>query len=214
MTSIIEIMAASPVMPVIVLDRVDDAVPLAKALMSGGIRVLEVTMRTPAALDSVRAIRAALPDALVGVGTITNVADLEAARAAGARFGVSPGTTPDLLAHARGWNFPFLPGVMTPSDVMRAIEAGFAAMKLFPARQAGGVEMLKALGGPFPQVRFCPTGGIDADSAASYLALPNVVCVGGSWLSPPALVATRDWGQIRRRAEAAAQLARNSGKTT
>ncbi len=201
-------------MPVIVLDRVDDAVPLAKALMSGGIRVLEVTMRTPAALDSVRAIRAALPDALVGVGTITNVADLEAARAAGARFGVSPGTTPDLLAHARGWNFPFLPGVMTPSDVMRAIEAGFAAMKLFPARQAGGVEMLKALGGPFPQVRFCPTGGIDADSAASYLALPNVVCVGGSWLSPPALVATRDWGQIRRRAEAAAQLARNSGKTT
>jgi 2-dehydro-3-deoxyphosphogluconate aldolase/(4S)-4-hydroxy-2-oxoglutarate aldolase len=214
MTSIIEIMAASPVMPVIVLDRVDDAVPLAEALMSGGIRVLEVTMRTPAALDSVRAIRAALPDALVGVGTITNVADLEAARAAGARFGVSPGTTPDLLAHARGWNFPFLPGVMTPSDVMRAIEAGFAAMKLFPARQAGGVEMLKALGGPFPQVRFCPTGGIDADSAASYLALPNVVCVGGSWLSPPALVATRDWGQIRRRAEAAAQLARNSGKTT
>ncbi len=201
-------------MPVIVLDRVDDAVPLAEALMSGGIRVLEVTMRTPAALDSVRAIRAALPDALVGVGTITNVADLEAARAAGARFGVSPGTTPDLLAHARGWNFPFLPGVMTPSDVMRAIEAGFAAMKLFPARQAGGVEMLKALGGPFPQVRFCPTGGIDADSAASYLALPNVVCVGGSWLSPPALVATRDWGQIRRRAEAAAQLARNSGKTT
>jgi 2-dehydro-3-deoxyphosphogluconate aldolase/(4S)-4-hydroxy-2-oxoglutarate aldolase len=193
---------------------VDDAVPLAEALMSGGIRVLEVTMRTPAALDSVRAIRAALPDALVGVGTITNVADLEAARAAGARFGVSPGTTPDLLAHARGWNFPFLPGVMTPSDVMRAIEAGFAAMKLFPARQAGGVEMLKALGGPFPQVRFCPTGGIDADSAASYLALPNVVCVGGSWLSPPALVATRDWGQIRRRAEAAAQLARNSGKTT
>jgi 2-dehydro-3-deoxyphosphogluconate aldolase/(4S)-4-hydroxy-2-oxoglutarate aldolase len=197
-------------MPVIVLDRVDDAVPLAEALMSGGIRVLEVTMRTPAALDSVRAIRAALPDALVGVGTITSVADLDSARAAGARFGVSPGTTPDLLAHARGWSFPFLPGVMTPSDVMRAIEAGFAAMKLFPARQAGGVEMLKALGGPFPQVRFCPTGGIDADSAASYLALPNVVCVGGSWLSPPALVARKDWTEIRRRAEAAAQLIRNS----
>jgi 2-dehydro-3-deoxyphosphogluconate aldolase/(4S)-4-hydroxy-2-oxoglutarate aldolase len=201
-------------MPVIVLDRVDDAVPLAEALLSGGIRVLEVTMRTPAALDSVRAIRSALPEALVGVGTITNIADLEAARAAGARFGVSPGTTPDLLAHARGWNFPFLPGVMTPSDVMRAIEAGFAAMKLFPAREAGGVAMLKALGGPFPQVRFCPTGGIDADSAASYLALPNVVCVGGSWLSPPALIASKDWGEIRRRAEAAAQLTRNSATTT
>ncbi len=201
-------------MPVIVLDRVDDAVPLAEALLSGGIRVLEVTMRTPAALDSVRAIRSALPEALVGVGTITNIADLEAARAAGARFGVSPGTTPDLLAHARGWNFPFLPGVMTPSDVMRAIEAGFAAMKLFPAREAGGVAMLKALGGPFPQVRFCPTGGIDADSAASYLALPNVVCVGGSWLSPPALIASKDWGEIRRRAKAAAQLTRNSATTT
>ena len=214
MTSIAEIMAASPVMPVIVLDRVDDAVPLAEALMSGGIRVLEVTMRTPAALHGVRAIRSALPDALVGVGTITNVADLEAARAAGALFAVSPGTTPNLLAHAGGWKFPFLPGAMTPSDVMRTLEAGFEAMKLFPARQAGGVDMLKALGGPFPQVRFCPTGGIDADSAASYLALPNVVCVGGSWLSPPALVASKDWREIRRRAEAAAKLAGKSGTTT
>ena len=211
MTSISEILAASPVMPVIVLERVADAVPLAQALMSGGIRVLEVTMRTPAALDGVRAIRAALPEALVGVGTLTNVADLEAARAAGARFGVSPGTTADLLAHAAGWNFPFLPGAMTPSDVMRGLEAGFAFMKLFPARQAGGVEMLRALSGPFPQVRFCPTGGIDADSAASYLALPNVACVGGSWLSPAALVASRDWVEIRLRAQAAMQLARNPG---
>lgn len=209
MTSITAIMRASPVMPVIVLNRVEDAVPLAEALISGGISVLEVTMRTAAALDGVRAIRSALPEALVGVGTITNVADLEAARAAGARFGVSPGTTPDLLAHARGWSFPFLPGVMTPSDVMRAIEAGFGSMKLFPARQAGGVEMLKALGGPFPQVRFCPTGGIDAESASSYLALPNVVCVGGSWLAPPSLVAAGSWAEIRRRAEAAAQLIRN-----
>lgn len=213
MTTIAEIMAASPVMPVIVLDRVDDAVPLAEALTSGGIRVLEVTMRTPAALDSVRAIRAAFPEALVGVGTITSVGDLEAARAAGARFGVSPGTTPDLLAHARGWNFPFLPGVMTPSDVMRALEAGFAAMKLFPAREAGGVEMLKALRGPFPQVTFCPTGGIDAESAARYLALANVACVGGSWLSPPAVVASKDWGEVRRRARAAALLNRTSGTT-
>ena len=206
MTPIREILAASPVMPVIVLDRLDDAVPLAEALVSGGIRVLEVTLRTPVALDCVRAIRAAVPHAIVGVGTITNIADMNAARAAGAQFGVSPGTTPGLLAHAATSGFPFLPGSMTPSDVMRALDAGFTAMKLFPARQAGGIEMLKALGGPFPQVMFCPTGGIDADSATAYLALPNVACVGGSWLSPAALVANKDWAEIRRRATAAAQL--------
>ena len=206
MTPIREILAASPVMPVIVLDRLDDAVPLAEALVSGGIRVLEVTLRTPVALDCVRAIRAAVPHAIVGVGTITTIADMNAARAAGAQFGVSPGTTPSLLAHAATSGFPFLPGSMTPADVMRALDAGFTAMKLFPARQAGGIEMLKALGGPFPQVMFCPTGGIDADSATAYLALPNVACVGGSWLSPAALVANKDWAEIRRRATAAAQL--------
>lgn len=212
MTHIREILAASPVMPVIVLDRVDDAVPLAEALVCGGIRVLEVTMRTPAALDCVRAIRAAVPGAMVGVGTITNIADMNAAREAGAMFGVSPGITPDLIAHAATLGFPFLPGSMTPSDVMRALDAGFTAMKLFPARQAGGIEMLKALGGPFPQVMFCPTGGIDADSAAAYLALPNVACVGGSWLSPTALIATKDWDEIIRRAQAAALLTRHATK--
>ena len=209
MTSIHDILAASPVMPVIVLDRVDDAVPLAEALVGGGIRVLEVTLRTAAALDCVLAIRAAVPDAIVGVGTINSVADLNAARAAGALFGVSPGTTPELLAHAAASGFPFLPGSMTPSDVMRALAAGYTAMKLFPARQAGGIDMLKALGGPFPQVVFCPTGGIDADSAASYLALPNVACVGGSWLSPASLVASKDWNEIRRRSQAAALLSRH-----
>ncbi|MEO8103439.1 MAG: bifunctional 4-hydroxy-2-oxoglutarate aldolase/2-dehydro-3-deoxy-phosphogluconate aldolase [Betaproteobacteria bacterium] len=207
MTAIRDILAASPVMPVIVLDRVADAVPLAEALVSGGIRVLEVTLRTPVALDCVRAIRAAVPQAIVGVGTITNIADMDASRAAGAQFGVSPGTTPGLLAHAATSGFAFLPGSMTPSDVMRTLDAGFTAMKLFPARQAGGVEMLKALGGPFPQVLFCPTGGIDAESAAAFLALPNVACVGGSWLSPAALIANQDWNEIRRRALAAAQLA-------
>ena len=212
MTSIREILAASPVMPVIVLDRVDDAVPLAEALLSGGIRVLEVTLRTPAALDSVRAIRAAVPRAIVGVGTITNIADMNAAREAGALFGVSPGTSPALLSHAATSGFPFLPGSMTPSDVMRALDAGFNAMKLFPARQAGGVEMLKALGGPFPQVMFCPTGGIDAGSAAAYLALPNVACVGGSWLAPTALIANKDWGEISRRAQAAALLSKRLTK--
>ncbi len=208
MMPIREILAASPVMPVLVLDRVEDAVPLAEALINGGIRVLEVTMRTPAALDCVRAIRAAVPDAIVGVGTITNPADLNAARVAGAMFGVSPGTTPDLLSHAAATGFPFLPGAMTPSDVMRILDAGFVAMKLFPAKQAGGIEMLKAIGGPFPHVVFCPTGGIDADSAPAYLALPNVACVGGSWLAPAALVGSGDWNEIRRRAEAAARLSK------
>jgi len=165
MTPIREIMAASPVMPVIVLERVADAVPLARALVGGGIRVLEITLRTPAALDCVQAIRAAVPDAIVGVGTITSVADLDAARAAGAAFGVSPGTTPALMARIGETAFPFLPGVMTPSDVMGALQAGFTAMKLFPAKQAGGIDMLKALAGPFPQVLFCPTGGIDASAA-------------------------------------------------
>ena len=206
MTPIREILAASPVMPVIVLDRVEDAVPLAEALVSGGIRVLEVTMRTSAALDCVRAIRAAVPNAIVGVGTITNIADMNAAREAGAMFGVSPGTTPALLSHAATSGFPFLPGSMTPSDVMRALDAGFTAMKLFPAQQAGGIAMLKALGGPFPQVTFCPTGGIDADSAAAFLALPNVACVGGSWLSPAALIASKSWSEIQKRAEAASRL--------
>lgn len=210
MSRIREILAASPVMPVIVLDRLEDAVPLAEALVSGGIRVLEVTMRTVVALACVRAIRATVPAAIVGVGTITSIADLDAARAAGAMFGVSPGTTPALLVHAANSGFPFLPGSMTPSDVMRALDAGFTAMKLFPAKQAGGVEMLKALGGPFPQVIFCPTGGIDAESAPAFLALPNVACVGGSWLSPAALMASADWIEIRRRAQVASLLKENS----
>jgi 2-dehydro-3-deoxyphosphogluconate aldolase/(4S)-4-hydroxy-2-oxoglutarate aldolase len=200
-------MYASPVMPVIVLDNIDHAVPLARALVAGGIRVLEVTLRTPVALDCVRAIRGAVPDAIVGVGTITSAADLDAARAAGAAFGVSPGHTPDLLARIRDCQFPFLPGVMTPSEVMRVMEAGFTAMKLFPARQAGGIDMLKAIGGPLPQALFCPTGGIDAQGAANFLTLKNVACVGGSWLAPTALVAAHDWSAIEQLARAAASLA-------
>ncbi len=210
MSAIREILDASPVMPVIVLNRVDDAVPLAKALVEGGIRVLEVTMRTAVALACVRAIRDAVPSAIVGVGTIINRADMDSALEAGAMFGVSPGTTPELLAHAATNAFPFLPGTMTPSDVMRALDAGFNAMKLFPARQAGGVEMLKALGGPFPQVMFCPTGGIDVESAPAFLSLPYVACVGGSWLSPTTLIASADWDEIRRRAQVASLLKKNS----
>ncbi len=203
-----EILAASPVMPVIVIDEPASAVPLARALVAGGIRVLEVTLRTAAALDAIRAIVAEVPEALVGVGTIVSPADLEAARAAGARFGVSPGANAELLAAARDSCLPFLPGVMTPSDVVAAVAAGFDTLKLFPARQAGGVGMLKALGGPFPQLRFCPTGGIDLASAPEFLALPNVACVGGSWLTPADKVKAGDWAAITRLAADAAALRR------
>lgn len=203
-----EILAASPVMPVIVIDELASAVPLARALVAGGIRVLEVTLRTAAALDSIRAIVAEVPEALVGVGTIVSPADLEAARAAGARFGVSPGANAELLAAARDSGLPFLPGVMTPSDVIAAVAAGFDTLKLFPAKQAGGVGMLKALGGPFPQLRFCPTGGIDLASAPEFLALPNVACVGGSWLTPADKVQAGDWAAITRLAADAATLRR------
>lgn len=203
-----EILAASPVMPVIVIDELTSAVPLARALVAGGIRVLEVTLRTTAALDSIRAIVAEVPEALVGVGTIVSPADLDAARAAGARFGVSPGANAELLAAARDSGLPFLPGVMTPSDVINALAAGFDTLKLFPAKQAGGVGMLKALGGPFPQLRFCPTGGIDLASAPEFLALPNVACVGGSWLTPADKVNAGDWAAITRLAAEAAALRR------
>ncbi|MBL8520316.1 MAG: bifunctional 4-hydroxy-2-oxoglutarate aldolase/2-dehydro-3-deoxy-phosphogluconate aldolase [Betaproteobacteria bacterium] len=200
------IMAASPVMPVIVIERIEDAVPLARALVAGGIRVLEVTMRTAVALDAVRAIRAAVPEAITGMGTIVKPADVDAAMDAGAAFGVSPGSPDALLAHILERAFPFLPGTMTPTDVMRVLGFGFDAMKLFPAAQAGGLGMLKALSGPLPQARFCPTGGVDIKNAAEFLALSNVGCVGGSWLAPANLIAAKDWGAIERLAREAAGL--------
>ena len=201
-----EILALSPVMPVIALDRLSDAVPLARALVRGGIRLLEVTLRTPVALDCVRAIRAEVPEAVVGVGTIVTPADLEESIEAGAAFGVSPGASAALLRAAAASPLPFVPGVMTPSDVINAIDAGFHTMKLFPAAQAGGLEMLKALGGPFPHARFCPTGGVTLQSAPALLALKNVVCVGGSWLTPSALIANGDWAAIETLARDAAAL--------
>lgn len=200
------ILDAGPVMPVIVLDRVADAVPLARALVAGGIRVLEVTLRTPAALDSIRAIAAEVPDAILGAGTVVTPADLDAAAKAGAVFAVSPGASPELLRAGRESAIPLLPGVMTPSDVINALSAGQTAMKLFPAAQAGGLGMLKALSGPFPQVRFCPTGGIDLASAPAYLCLPNVACVGGSWLTPADRVKAGDWAAVTELARAAAAL--------
>lgn len=200
------IMAASPVMPVIVIERIEDAVPLARALVNGGIRVLEVTLRTPVALEAVRAIRSELPEAITGVGTIVTSADVDAAIDAGAMFGVSPGSPDALLTLIAKRGFPFLPGTMTPTDVMRVLAHGFDAMKLFPAAQAGGIGMLKALNGPLPQARFCPTGGVDIKNASDFLALPNVGCVGGSWLAPANLVAAKDWGGIEKLAREAAVL--------
>lgn len=200
------VLAASPVMPVIVLEEVAHAVPLARALVAGGIRVLEVTLRTPVALECMRAIAAEVPEALLGAGTVLSAADLDAAAKAGAVFAISPGASPALLQAARTSPIPFLPAVMTPSDVITAMDAGFDTFKLFPAAQAGGMAMLKALGGPFPQARFCPTGGIDAASAPAFLALPNVACVGGSWLCPAELVRAGDWDAITALARAAAAL--------
>jgi len=201
-----DLLSLSPVMPVIALDRLADAVPLARALVAGGVRVLEVTLRTPVALDAVRAIRAAVPEALVGVGTVTNADELDRAIAAGAAFGLSPGASPRLLAAARTSGLPFIPGVMTPSEVVAAREAGFDTLKLFPAQQAGGLRLLKALAGPFPDVMFCPTGGIDVESAPSFLALRNVGCVGGSWLAPAAAMDAGDWPAIEALARAACAL--------
>lgn len=201
-----DIMKASPVMPVLVIENPDHAVPLARALVAGGIRTLEVTLRTAAALDAVRAIRAAVPEAIVGVGTINRVSDIAAAMNAGAQFGVSPGATPAMLAATRHGAWPFLPGVMTPSDVLYAIEHGFDAMKFFPAEAAGGIAMLKSLAGPFTNIRFCPTGGIDVAKAREYLKQPNVTCVGGSWLATAAAMKEGDWAAIEHLAREAAGL--------
>jgi len=203
-----ELLECGPVIPVIVLDNQETAVPLARALCAGGVRVLEVTLRTTQALESVRAIAASVPEAIVGVGTVIRPEQFAQARDAGARFAVSPGLTQDIAVAARSAGMPLLPGVMTPSDVIGALAAGFTELKFFPAQQAGGVAMLKALHGPFPQVRFCPTGGISAETAASFLTLPNVRCVGGSWLTPKVLLDQKDWPAIAALAKAASQFTR------
>lgn len=204
--NVLQIMRTGPVIPVIVIERLEDAVPLARALVAGGIRVLELTLRTPVALKAIEAIANEVEGAITGVGTITRAEDFDAALKAGALFGVSPGLTPELIAAARDSALPLLPGVMTPSDVIAARAAGFTELKLFPAQQAGGVGMLKALGGPFPDVRFCPTGGIGAATAPDFLALPNVACVGGSWLTPADAIAAGDWGRITALARGTAAL--------
>jgi len=205
-----EILALAPVVPVLTVTRVEHAAPLARALVDGGLRVIEVTLRTAVALEVVAAMRAAVPEAIVGVGTLSRVDELVAAERAGARFGVSPGFAPELAAAATTVSYPLLPGVMTPSELMAARGAGFTALKLFPAEQAGGVGMLRALAAPFPDVVFCPTGGITAATAPAYLALPNVASVGGSWIAPPDRITAGDWPAIESLARAAAALPRHT----
>ena len=206
MNNTLELAGHGPVIPVIVLQRVQDAVPLAQALVAGGVRVLEVTMRTPVALQCIEAIARAVPEAIVGAGTIRSAADARAAKSAGSAFGVSPGYTAAVGAACREAGLPLLPGVATAGEVMAAQADGLSFLKFFPATAAGGIPMLKALGGPFPDVVFCPTGGITLQSAPQFLALANVKVCGGSWLTPADAVAAGDWAQITRLAQEAAAL--------
>jgi 2-dehydro-3-deoxyphosphogluconate aldolase / (4S)-4-hydroxy-2-oxoglutarate aldolase len=201
-----EIVALSPVIPVLTIASTHHAVPLARALVAGGLRVLEVTLRTPVALECIEAMRKAVPEAVIGAGTLTKPADLAAAGRAGAHFGISPGLTADLAAACRNAPFPMLPGAMTPSEVIAARQFGFTTLKLFPANLASGTTMLQALDAIFPEVMFCHTGGISRATAGAYLALDNVCCVGGSWLAPENLQLAEDWAAIEALARDAAGL--------
>lgn len=195
-----------PVMPVVVLERLEDAVPVARALVAGGLPAIEVTLRTPVALDAIRAIADEVPEIAVGAGTIVRPEQAEQAEAAGARFLVSPGTTSALLGAMADTGLPFLPGTATVSEVLAVLEAGFTEMKFFPAEAAGGAPYLRSIASPVSDARFCPTGGITPATATDYLALPNVGCVGGSWLAPPAALAAGDYARITELARAAAEL--------
>ena len=207
--SIDQILRVAPVVPVMVVERIEDAVPLARALYNGGLKVLEITLRTPCALDAISAMVEALPDdAVIGAGTIITPKDLEAAIKAGSTFLVSPGTTPALIEAAKASLIPLLAGVATPTEAMNLYVQGFTHQKFFPAEAAGGVAMLKSIGGPLPQITFCPTGGIDLARAPSYLALPNVACVGGTWMAPKELMKAGRWDEIERLAREAANLPR------
>jgi len=196
------------VIPVLSIERERDAVPLARALADGGLRVIEVTFRTEAAIAAIAAIAAELPQVTVGAGTLLRAADVAAAKRAGAQFLVSPGTTPELAGAALAAELPYLPGVATPSEIMAARALGVCVMKLFPAEAMGGVALLRALAPVFPGIAFCPTGGIDERSAGDYLALPNVPMVGGSWMAPRDAIAAGDWPRIRRLTERAAAIGR------
>ena len=205
--TIADICRLAPVIPVLSLEDAGAAPRLARALVAGGLRALEVTLRTPAALAAIEAVAKAVPEAVVGAGTLLTPQDLRAAKDAGARFGVSPGLTERLLEAAEDAGLPMLPGVATPGEAMRAAERGLEILKFFPAEQNGGAAALRAWAGPLPRLQFCPTGGITPDTAPAYLALPNVICVGGSWVAPPDAVAAGDWPRIEALARQAAALA-------
>ena len=200
--------AGQPVIPVLKIENAADAVPLARALARGGLPLIEITLRTPAALEAIRRAAEEVEEAVVGAGTILSAAQFDEAAAAGARFIVSPGLSPDVLAAAAAGAVPLLPGAITPGEIMTALEAGLDFLKFFPAEQAGGTAFLKSLVSPFAGVRFCPTGGITAANAADYLALANVICVGGSWVAPDPLVKAGRWDEIEALARAAAALAK------
>jgi len=207
MTALIkDIMYTSPVIPVMVINKLEHAVPLARALVEGGLKVLEITMRTPIALEAIKAIKANVPGAIVGAGTVISLETLQQALDVGSEFLVSPGVTETLIDAVLDSGVPILPGVITPSEAMRLMEKGITEMKFFPAEAAGGVPMLKSFAGPLPQITFCPTGGVNPKNALEYLSLKNVACVGGSWMAPAELVDAEDWDEIKRRATEAAGL--------
>jgi 2-dehydro-3-deoxyphosphogluconate aldolase / (4S)-4-hydroxy-2-oxoglutarate aldolase len=198
-----DVLNACPVMPVMVIQNLDDAVPLARALVAGGIKVLEITLRTPIALEAIRLISQQVSDAIVGAGTIANPVQLQAAEDAGAVFAISPGITPSLLNAANNGKIALIPGIATLSELMLGMEYGLDHFKFFPAEAAGGIPMLKAIAGPFPQATFCPTGGISPGNYNEYLQLPNVACVGGSWLAPQAVVNEKNWAKVTELAKKA-----------
>jgi 2-dehydro-3-deoxyphosphogluconate aldolase / (4S)-4-hydroxy-2-oxoglutarate aldolase len=206
--AIAEILELAPVVPVLIIDDVEKAIPLAKALVAGGIPVLEITLRTPCAIEAIRRISAEVPNAVVGAGTVINPTQYQAVAEAGARFVVSPGHSIALLDAAKNSPVPFLPGAVTPAEVIELVSAGYRYLKFFPAEPAGGIPMLKAFASPLPEVRFCPTGGIDLAKAPQYLALPNVVAVGGSWVAPADAIMSGDWGRIEKLAREASQISR------
>jgi 2-dehydro-3-deoxyphosphogluconate aldolase/(4S)-4-hydroxy-2-oxoglutarate aldolase len=207
MRTVSEIVRLGPVIPVLAFDSVEQGENVSRALHAGGVKVLEITLRTSAGLAAIERASHLADDIVVGVGTITRPEHCEQAKKAGAQFGVSPGLTKEIHHAAQDAGLPLLPGVMTPTDIIAAMELGYEIVKLFPAQQAGGVSMLQALGGPFPTLKFCPTGGITAETAPNFLALPNVVCVGGSWLTPKSALAAQNWDEVTRLARAASALA-------
>ncbi len=193
---IIEVLQISPIVPVVVIENIKDAVPLAQSLIEGGIHIIEVTLRSSCALEAIELIAKNVPKMRVGVGTILNPTQLEQAQNRGAEFLISPGLTIKLLEHAKKKDMPLIPGVSSSSEVMQALELGYSALKFFPAEYCGGVKLLNAFNGPFKGVKFCPTGGISADNMHSYLNLENVLCVGGSWLTPKNLIQNKEWDKI------------------